>query len=212
MRTPYALSAGAVALVLLLAACSTDDSDGTEPSNPVAEAPDETTDETTDAPPEETTPASEGGATVPVGGTFSSGGNGEFDFTYQGLLDLGTADGGSKGEITCLGIMVSATMTSLGDVYEEGGYLLPATRVIDAGGTDISAVQTLGCPQQPYLDAGWTPVVGASFPREGIGTPVDQVLLGVVGVPVGEVGDAEAITFRTLTGEAALEFAVTETL
>ncbi len=123
-----------------------------------------------------------------------------------------SADGGSKGEITCLGIMVSATMTSLDDPFDEGGYLLPATKAIDAGGTDISAIQTIGCPSSPYLDAGWTPVAGASFPRDGIGTPVDQVLLGVVGVPVGEVGDAQAITFRTLTGEAALEFAVTETL
>ncbi len=161
---------------------------------------------------EETTPALGDGATVPVGGSFSSGFTGDFDFTYQGLVDLGTADGGSKGEITCLGIMVSATLTSLDDPFDEGGYLLPATKVIDAGGTDISAIQTLGCPSSPYLEAGWTPVAGTSFPRDGIGTPVDQVLLGVVGVPVGEVDDAEAITFRTLTGEAALEFAVTETL
>ncbi len=211
MKTQPAILAMAATVVLLLTACSSEGAESPESSDPVAEATSEAPAETTDAPAEETDPASGDGATVPVGGSFSSGLSGDFDFTYGGLLDLGTADGGSKGEITCLGIIVTATMTALDDVYDEGGYLLPVTKVIDAGGADISAVQTAGC-SRAYLEAGWTDVTGTDFPRDSIGTPKDMVILGIVGVPVGAMGDAQAITFRTLTGEAALEFAVTETL
>ena len=81
--------------------------------------------------------------------------------------------------------------------------------MLDAGGTDIAAVQRIGCGS-PYLDAGWTAVGSLDLPRESIGTPHDDVIMTTVAVSVGAVADAKTIVIDELAGSPTLEFAITE--
>ncbi len=148
---------------------------------------------------------------TPVGGTFSTIFYGEFDLEYRGLADLGTADGGSAGEIRCYGVLADVTLTELEESFETGGVAVSFTRVIDADGLDLGAIQVLGCPRG-YLDAGWGDLASADFPRDSIGTAVEDLVVAVVGVPVGDLDKAEAVVLMSLLGSPAVSFEVTETI
>ena len=211
MKTKDAMLASVAALVLLLTACSSDGPGSPELTGAAVESTGEAVPE--ESAPEEAVPeesAPETGAVVPVGGMFSASTLfGDFDITYNGLADLGTADGGVAGEVTCLGIMISITMTALDDGFDEGGFAVVAPEVLDTSGTDIAAVQRLGC-ERPYLDTGWEDAGSLDLSRERIGTTYDQVMMTTVAVSVGAVADAKTIVLQRLPGAPALEFAITE--
>ncbi|WP_372594304.1 hypothetical protein [Actinotalea sp.] len=147
---------------------------------------------------------------TPVGGTFSTLFNGEFEIEYLGLADLGTTDGGVAGEIRCYGVLANVTLTDLEEVFDEGAIAVSFTRVLDADGLDLGAVQVAGCPR-PFQDAGWADLATTTFPRDQIGVPVDSLVVTTVGVPLGDVDRAVAVSLASMFGSPAVAFEVTET-
>lgn len=201
--------AAAAAVALLLTGCSGGGDEAEASDTTAAESSSAaTSEEPTTA---EQDPAAAGDGVVPVGGTFSAAMNGEFEFEYVGLADLGTADGGSAGEIRCYGVAATVTLTTADERFDTGAILVSSGRVLDADGAEIGAIQVLGCPRA-YLDAGWADLGSTGFPPDREGVPVDNVILTLVGVPVGDVDKAVAVGLPASVGSPTLAFEVTETL